>query len=459
MERVGISPRENYKSIVEGLGLTFHEFFTDKENETKGIKHKYWSDEHYYLVDPSVSHKIEIATQELYSMCIAAVKYVIENESVFLNQFQLSPELYPCICKSWLQYQSNPKLHTLYSRFDFSFPNFDNPNCFPKMLEINADTPTILLECSLVQRQWMEQVFFENFQQKQIRSSFSHLYDSISQYNTIEDGLKSHWEYILENLSEKEQQPDTFHFCSIAPSEEDFQTVAFIMKCFNIVSHSKGYNTKSNFLYIQDVGFSEESYEFVDLQNKPISHLFKLYAWEWLIEEFFGPQMLQLVSEEQIHVYEPLWKMILTHKGLMAILWKLFPGNKYLLPSYFSKEDLVAHTQDSSSFVKKPFYGREGNNVSITQNHQIVCSHLQTKQVVMPFLSKPNTEFSNSEGYLYQQLCLLPRFDDRFYTAIGSWVIGEQACGMGMREDSNMITRNLHNSFVPHIVATVPNKL
>jgi glutathionylspermidine synthase len=33
---------------------------------------------------------------------------------------------------------------------------------------------------------------------------------------------------------------------------------------------------------------------------------------------------------------------------------------------------------------------------------------------------------------------------------IGSWVVGGEACGMGIREDSGLVTRNT-SRFVPHL--------
>jgi len=44
----------------------------------------------------------------------------------------------------------------------------------------------------------------------------------------------------------------------------------------------------------------------------------------------------------------------------------------------------------------------------------------------------------------------LPRFGDS-YALIGSWVIGDQPAGIGIREDSSLITRDTAR-FVPHII-------
>ncbi|HNI24481.1 glutathionylspermidine synthase family protein, partial [Plasticicumulans sp.] len=43
-----------------------------------------------------------------------------------------------------------------------------------------------------------------------------------------------------------------------------------------------------------------------------------------------------------------------------------------------------------------------------------------------------------------------PRFAGR-HVVIGSWIIGQQACGIGIREDSGPVTKDL-SRFVPHVI-------
>ena len=57
-----------------------------------------------------------------------------------------------------------------------------------------------------------------------------------------------------------------------------------------------------------------------------------------------------------------------------------------------------------------------------------------------------------------QALHPLPAFDGR-YPMVGSWVVGDRACGIGVREDDSPIT---HDSarFVPHaIVDEAPTRI
>jgi glutathionylspermidine synthase len=77
-------------------------------------------------------------------------------------------------------------------------------------------------------------------------------------------------------------------------------------------------------------------------------------------------------------------------------------------------------------------YSREGANVSITTGGQT--------------LEQPG-EYGD-EGFIWQAYHPLPRFGGN-YPVIGSWIVGEEAAGIGIREDDSPITKN-SSRFVPH---------
>jgi glutathionylspermidine synthase len=150
--------------------------------------------------------------------------------------------------------------------------------------------------------------------------------------------------------------------------------------------------------------------------------LFKLYPWEWLVREEFGGHLLQ----QPLAMLEPAWKMLLSNKALLVALWHLYPGHANLLPAYFDDAAFAGE------YVKKPLLAREGANIT-----------LQTK-------SGQLTEAGDygAEGYVYQGVAKLPDFGGR-YPVIGSWIIGDEPAGIGIREDDGPITRN-SSRFVPH---------
>ena len=128
----------------------------------------------------------------------------------------------------------------------------------------------------------------------------------------------------------------------------------------------------------------------------------------------------------EIQVIEPPWKMLLSNKAILPILWELFPGHPNLLPSYRHADKL------GDSYVCKPVFGREGANITL---HTAAGS-------------RSNPGHYGDEGFIYQAYQALPRFGE-YHAVIGAWVIGGEAAGIGIREDSNPITHNL-SRFVPH---------
>ena len=130
---------------------------------------------------------------------------------------------------------------------------------------------------------------------------------------------------------------------------------------------------------------------------------------------------------------EPPWKAILSNKGLLALLWEMFPGHPNLLPAFF--EDEPGAKTLSSSFVRKPLLSREGANIAIVRHGDVVASQQG------PY---------GAEGYIRQALAPLPNFSGQ-YPVLGSWLVDHVPCGLSIREDENPITGNT-SRFLPHAI-------
>jgi glutathionylspermidine synthase len=141
-----------------------------------------------------------------------------------------------------------------------------------------------------------------------------------------------------------------------------------------------------------------------------------------MVREAFGRNLLK----GTMRVIEPAWKMLLSNKAILPVLWEMFPGHPNLLAASFEPGKF------KTDFVKKPLYSREGANVSITADGKTV---------------EAPGEYGE-EGFIWQAYHPLPSFDSN-YTVIGSWIVGEESAGIGIREDESPITRN-SSRFVPH---------
>ena len=160
-----------------------------------------------------------------------------------------------------------------------------------------------------------------------------------------------------------------------------------------------------------------------------IETAFKLYPWEWMFLDAFGAQL----AKAPTRWIEPPWKAILSNKGILPLLWEMFPDHPNLLPAYF--EDDPAAARLGTSFVRKPLYSREGANVAL------VREGITLVEQEGPY---------GAEGFIRQAFAPLPNFSGQ-YPVLGSWLIDHTPCGLSIREDENPITGNT-SRFLPHTI-------
>ena len=355
----------------------------------------YWSDNVAYEFTLAEIDKIEDATNELHAMCMDFVADEVKQGDYEYYRFtDLQKSL---IEQSWRENAPH-----LYGRFDFGY---DGDNL--KMFEYNADTPTSLLEAAVVQWQWLEQV--EGLPNR-------------DQFNWIHEELITRFS-VLQQQSGK----TGFHFAAMADAgREDWGNLDYLAD----VAYNAGWHIHR--LTIEDIGYDSDTQQFVDLNNQPIEALFKLYPLEWMTTTEYAPHMLNSATQ----FFEPAWKLLLSNKALLGKLWQKHPNHPYLLPTYFNRYDI---TDRNAIWVKKPLLGREGANVFYYE-----------KSNGLEFAAKgsEHSNFYANAGYIYQQKFELPNFDG-MYPVIGSWVVGDVACGMGLREDFTAVTGN-DSHFIPH---------
>ncbi|HVI41832.1 MAG TPA: glutathionylspermidine synthase family protein [Anaerovoracaceae bacterium] len=381
MKRLTTTPRKDWQKIVEKQGLLYHTI--------DGVP--YWDESVYYSFTMDQVDEIEKATGELHTMALAAAQNIIDNKRY--AQLQIPDFIIPLIEKTW-----NEEPPALYGRFDFSYDG-KNP---PKMLEYNADTPTSLLEASVIQWYWMEDKFNKD------------------QFNSIHDKLIAKFKSLKEYL-----YPGPVYFTA-QDTWEDYMTIQYLRDCAE-QSGLKIFGNKltTESIRLEDVGWDSKDKVFIDMDFKQIKNIFKLYPWEWMIHEEFGQHLLECTD---MFWMEPAWKMLLSNKGILPVMWELYPNHPNLLEAYFDKPAHFAR------YAKKPLLSREGANV---------------KLVTAQDTYRTPGEYGE-EGYVYQQLAMLPNCDGK-YPVIGSWMIDQEPAGMGIRESDGPITDNF-SRFVPHII-------
>jgi len=164
---------------------------------------------------------------------------------------------------------------------------------------------------------------------------------------------------------------------------------------------------------------------FVSGTDNPLRTVFKLFPWEWMWNEPFSVHLAETYNAPRW--IEPHWKFMMSSKAFLAILWELFPHHPNLLEAHLNQPGVLR------GYVRKPFFSREGANITIVQGGKTLQE-------------SPGTYASNQ--WVYQEYSPLPTFDDR-HPVIGSWIIGDESHGIGIRESAGLITDNL-SQFVPH---------
>lgn len=367
MKRIKITPRKDYKQKIEALGFDFHE--------------NYWNEDAYYSFTAKEIGLIEGATEEVYRMYCDAVQYILDNR--LLGQFMIPRCMWEAIEQSW----NNDDL-SLLGRFDFFYSLGEI-----KVLEFNADTPTSLLEASLVQWFWKEDMFPE-----------------ADQFNSIHEALVQSWADIHNSYSFEK-----YHFMCGTENNEDLGNVRYLMSTALEANLSVVESDLDQFK------FDRELNSFFDQYDEKVDCCFKLYPWEWMMNESSDG------CKADITWIEPMWKSIMSNKAILPILYRLFPDSPYLL-----KADTKPF---GNTYCKKPAYSREGANIELVKDGRV--------------LECTGGDYGE-EGYIYQELVELPEIDGK-YPIIGSWVIGGEPAGIGVREANTRITDNLSN-FKPHVI-------
>ncbi len=369
MQRIAISPRPGWRTRVESQGLLYHD--------------QYYTETAAYVFTEAEILRIEKATAEIFELCLEAVRSVIEKG--LWAEFQIPPQYADLIAASWRD--DHP---SLYGRMDLAL----GADGSIRLLEFNADTPTSLLEAAVVQWHWLE----------------DHK-PGADQFNSIHDKLVAH----LKRCAPDFHGP--LHFACVEDSEEDFLTTKYLQDC------AEAAGLRTAFCYMDEIGVSDAG-AFIGPAGLPLSNIFKLYPWEWMFREEFGPDLLRQPGDTLW--IEPPYKAILSNKALLPYLHQLFPSSPYILPAFLEEPA-------SGSYVRKPVFGREGSNVRIVQGGRVTA--------------ESGGDYGE-EGFVYQQYVPIQSFSG-ITPVIGSWVIGGEPAGMGIRESDGPITSN-KSRFVPH---------
>jgi glutathionylspermidine synthase len=375
MQRRTIEPRADWVEQVQARGLVY----------AQTGDRPYWNESAYYEFTAAEVDRLETATSELQRLCLEAGQHIIDRNR--FAEFGIPSMAVDAIRRTW---DAEPP--AIYGRFDLAFDGQDI-----KLLEYNADTPTALLEASVIQWDWLQ-------------ARFPHA----DQFNSLHERLIAKWTDLKPYLTE----PLYFAHADQG-SGEDLMTATYLRE----TAVQAGLRTE--ILQMDQIGWNPGS-GFVDLNERPIRSIFKLYPWEWMAHEAFGPHAL--APDPRIQWIEPAWKMLWSNKALLAVLWELFPGHSNLLPAF------LTDPHGLTEYVRKPLLSREGANIT----------------VVTAGGTTTTPGDYGEEGFVYQAIAPIPTLDGQ-RPVLGSWVVDGEPAGMGIRESADLVTSGT-SCFVPHLM-------
>lgn len=385
MQRINLTPRTNWQQIVEQQGLTFH---TLDNGTANGLP--YWNESAAYHFSAAEIDTLEAAANQLQTMCLAAAQHIIDNQRY--AELDIPAEAIPAIEWAW-----NNEPPALYGRFDLAWAGAASGHA-PKLLEYNADTPTSLLEAAVIQWSWLEDLG-------------PSLGNHPDQFNSIHERLIAKWKDIDPYLT----QP--LYFAAL-DNPEDQLTIAYLRD----TAQQAGLQTIPIFMH--EIGWNDQQQAFLDPNEDPMFSIFKLYPWEAMLQEEFGIHAID--TYQSTRWIEPIWKMLLSNKGILPILWQLYPNHDLLLEAHFDGPHAMRN------YVRKPLMSREGANITLVRDHATITS----------------TPGPYNGPQIYQALAPEATFDQH-HPVLGLWMIDQDCAGMGIRESTTPITDN-RSSFVPH---------
>ena len=391
VNRVKIEPLNDKQ--LEEIGLSWH---TDSDGSS------YISDE-MVVVSQEEAEAYYKAGNAVYEMFVEAGEYVIEND--LLHDIGIPFNLVDLVKDSW---ENDVHWH-LYGRFDFAGGIAGMPI---KLLEFNADTPTALYESAIIQWALLK----------------ANGMDEAMQFNNIYEAIGNNFKRLItlhEDISNFDEwyQDYAILFSSIEGNDEEEITTQFLQT----IAKDAGFVT--DFEFLEQVQFNDDE-GIMNSDDKPFEYWFKLYPWEDIaIDEGDLCLMLKnIMNNKKAIILNPAYTLMFQSKGIMKVLYDLFPDSPYLLPTDFAP-------LKGQRYIEKKVFGREGDNCTIYGTDGLV-------------INQREGEYGHYKS-IYQQFIDLPQDEHRVYYQAGVFFAYE-SCGLGFRRGGQILDNM--SKFIGHIL-------
>lgn len=396
----------------------------DTDPEDPG--YHYWTEDAVYSVSTLELEDIRAQVQEVNRICIDAIEWLASGG---MGTMGLPAEFFRLAVASWRKYREGDGELDIAGRFDFlPVQDLTTGGTVLKLLEYNADTPTTMVESAVCQT-----------------SHFDYHFAGDARYTTVNrigDAFIDRWHKVLKSrpIVEGRVDNDIWFTCLTDPDNPDDLELLEDRLNTNLMMHCAemaGWNAR--FVPLQDIAFNSERNLFEAPDGTPISTLWKLYPWEDIAVDEFGPAVLD--TYEYTDWFEPAWKMLLSNKFLLAALWQLNPHHPNLVPTFIGGPDGLEH------FVRKPIFGRQGLGITVVKKDEAGVDQL--------VYGDPESLVNvDDDGCVYQEWITGMNFADNegdHYPTIGVWVVENEVVGFAIRDQDQPVLDDCCH-FVPMVV-------
>ncbi|WP_296383371.1 glutathionylspermidine synthase family protein [Winogradskyella sp.] len=359
------------------------------------LEEDYFSEELLGIYRSEVEQLRRISDEAFYLFQRATDKIIKENK---LGDLGIPLSFQKCIEHTWNNKTKHP---FLYGRFDI---NGGLKSDYGRIIEFNADTCSTIPETLLWQPLQLEQ-----------------LKGNPQSFNTLEYDITS----ILSGLKPLIGKEQPVFLGTSFGYIEDVENV----NCIIDIAYEAGF--KPLYTNLENLIFSDEGvFHQIGDEYEEIDVLFKMVPWDWMFndEPELAKTLSDLIINEKVVVLNPPYTAIWQNKKFLAYITQNFPNN-ILAETYLQQESHLGE------YVKKPVYGRLGENIAIQTN---------TKA-----REESKGDFGNQD-MIYQKYYPLNKDMESYYYQIGMFYTN-RASAINLRaQESQIITDDCE--FMSHFI-------
>jgi glutathionylspermidine synthase len=359
-----------------------------------------------YLVPEAIflhTHEVsdlKRASSIIYGLFEKAMDQIIKKND--WSRFDIPELMQELIAYTW----KNRHVHLL-GRFDFA-GGVDSPAI--KLLEFNADTPTMVPESSIIQDEFIK-----------------HYSRPARQFNYLQEDLTKK----LDDLGNEMQESHHSMLFTSLGYEEDVANLKPIMQAAEAAGFTVAYSD------LEFIEFAENEGIFLtdDMGiSQQFDYLYKLVPWEFICYEEPGLLRLlhNLVLNDINYIINPAYTMLMQSKAFLTYVYEMNPGHDLLLESSMSP-----NVFKGKAYVEKVTFGRLGENIKIVNQAGST-------------IAKTEGDFGDFPK-MYQEYTDLYKDDDGDVYQAGLYVVNGMASCLSFRRCDKLIIDD-DAEFIPHLI-------